>query len=269
MSDPDATHAAKGVLVTGAARGIGLATACRLANDGFRVVGCDLLEPDSDVGFEEFIKTDLTDEADVASCVHAANEATGGLVGAVNNAVVSLLSTCLEATVEEFDAAYHVNVRGGFLVSREVATLLVAAGNGGCLVNLGSVNGERGVARTGLYSSTKAAIASLTRVLAVELAPYGIRCNCVAPSPTSTPRQMAAITQDQVSERVERIPLGRFAEPEEVAAAIAFLFGADARFITGATLPVDGGYLAYGSGLATLPDAHESLDHHGGATMKA
>jgi NAD(P)-dependent dehydrogenase (short-subunit alcohol dehydrogenase family) len=243
----------RGVLVTGAARGIGLAAAARLAEDGFKVVGCDLLEPEADVGFEEFINVDLREEAAIAAAVKQASEATGGLAGAVNNAVVSLLAPTLEASVEELDLALSVNIRGTFLVSREVARELVDAGRGGCLVNLGSVNGERGVARTGLYSSTKAAISSLTRVMAVELAPHRVRCNCVAPSPTATQRQMAALTDAQVDERVAKIPLGRFAEPEEVAGAVSFLFSESARFVTGILLPVDGGYLAYGSGLDSNP----------------
>jgi NAD(P)-dependent dehydrogenase (short-subunit alcohol dehydrogenase family) len=220
-----------------------------LKQDGFRVVGCDVLDPESDVGFEQFVKVDLRDEEAIAACVETAEAATGGLAGVVSNAVVSLLSPLLEASVEDLDASYAVNIRGTFLVTREVARRLVAADRGGCLVTLGSVNGERGVARTGLYSSTKAAIASLTRVMAVELAPHRIRCNCVAPSPTSTLRQMAALSDEQVDERVAKIPLGRFAEPEEIADTIGFLFSDGARFVTGVTFPVDGGYLAYGSGL--------------------
>lgn len=249
MGEPGKELESRGVLITGAARGIGLAAAARLARDGFGVVGCDVLEPEEDVGFTDFIEIDLREEEAVAAAVRRASEATGGLVGAVNNAVVSLLAPALEASAEELDLALAVNIKGTFLVSREVGRELVEAGRGGCLVNLGSVNGERGVARTGLYSSTKAAIASLTRVMAVELAPHGIRCNCVAPSPTATRRQMEALTDAQVDERVAKIPLGRFAEPEEVAGAVGFLFSDSARFITGITLPVDGGYLAYGSGL--------------------
>lgn len=247
--DDVSANAIGGVLVTGAARGIGLAAAAGLCRDGFKVIGCDLLDPEEDVGFADFIKADLREEEAVGSCVRAADESTGGLVGVVNNAVVSLLSPLLDASLEELEAALSVNIRGTFLVSREVGRVLVERGEGGCIVNLGSVNGERGVARTGLYSSTKAAIASLTRVLSVELAPHGIRCNCVAPSPTATHRQMAALTDEQVDERVAKIPLGRFAEPEEIAGPISFLFSPAARFVTGVTLPVDGGYLAYGSGL--------------------
>jgi NAD(P)-dependent dehydrogenase (short-subunit alcohol dehydrogenase family) len=250
-----------GILITGAARGIGLAAADRLAKDGFKVVGCDLLEPEEDVGFSDFIEIDLRDEGAIAGAVKSADETTGGLVGAVNNAVVSLLATTLEATSDELDRALSVNIKGTFLVSREVARILVDRGRGGCLVNLGSVNGERGVSRTGLYSSTKSAISSLTRVMAVELAPYGIRCNCVAPSPTATRRQMGALTDEQVEERVAKIPLGRFAEPEEVAGGIGYLFSEGARFVTGILLPVDGGYLAYGSGLDPSTSEAASRDN--------
>jgi 3-oxoacyl-[acyl-carrier protein] reductase len=237
------------VVVTGAAQGIGLETARWLTRDGYRVVGLDIKEPEAPDVFERFVNVDLRSEEAIQESLARLHQDLGSPYGLVNNAVVAPLGQFLEADVGDLDAAYSVNIRGAFLTAREVARSMVASGSQGSIVNLASVNGERGVAGTMIYSITKGALITFTRCLAVELAPHGIRCNAVAPAPTATPRQMAAFSEEQIAERISRIPQGRLADPVNVAHAIAYLLGSQASFITGVVLPVDGGYLAYGSGL--------------------
>lgn len=234
------------VLITGAARGIGLETARRLAADGFRVAGFDLLEPEEPELFARFFVDDLRDLAAVRSAVDELTRTFDGIDGLVNNAAVAPVALFLEARLEDLDAAYAVNVRALFAISQLVARAMTAKG-GGSIVNLASVNAERGVAGTSIYSTTKGSVAALTRTLAMELAPHGIRCNAVAPSPTGTRRVLESLSSEQLDVRVRRIPMGRLANPQEVADAVSFLLSPRAAFLTGITLPVDGGYLAYGS----------------------
>nr|WP_237684564.1 SDR family oxidoreductase [Microbacterium atlanticum] len=238
--------------MTGAARGIGLEICAALARDGFRVTGLDLLPPERDVDFEGFRILDVTDASAVETTVQEVAASEAGLFGVVNNAILSsnyMDGPLADASMETYDTSFAVNVRAHYSLMRAAARSLQKSDHGGCIVSISSVNAMRGVANTGIYSATKAALVALTQTFAVELAPHGIRCNSVAPAATATHRQMTALTSDEISERLARIPLARFAEPSEIADAVAFLFSDSARFITGITLPVDGGYLAYGSGL--------------------
>jgi 3-oxoacyl-[acyl-carrier protein] reductase len=235
------------VIVTGAARGIGLETARVLSDDGFRIVGFDVLGAEDEAPFARFVEGDLRDPKQLESLVAETVPSVGSLYGLVNNAVISPIAPFLEAPLEDLDASYSVNVRALFAMTQVVARTLVSAGAGGSIVNLASVNAERGASGTSVYSLTKGAVAALTRTVAVELAPHRIRCNAVAPSPTATRRVVEGLTQEQKDVRIRRIPLGRLAEPHEIASAIAFLLSDRAEFITGTTLAADGGYLAYGS----------------------
>lgn len=234
------------VLVTGAARGIGLATSRRLQEDGFRVVGFDILAPEDAGPFERFHNQDLSDGDRIQAAVNATIDEFGGLHGLVNNAAVSLVGPFLEADMADLDTAYSINVRAVFAFSQIAARAMIPAG-GGAIVNLASINAARGVIGTSIYSTTKGAVATLTRCLAIELAPHGIRCNAVAPAPTGTRRVFELLRPEQIDARVRRIPLGRLAEPDEIADGVAFLLSDRARFLTGVVMPIDGGYLAYGS----------------------
>jgi NAD(P)-dependent dehydrogenase (short-subunit alcohol dehydrogenase family) len=237
----------RAVIVTGSARGIGLETAHTLKAGGFAVIGLDVLPAEDAGAFETFVQGDLREQAEVRKVVQDAVATFGALHGLVNNAVVSPVAPFLEASLDDLDKAYQVNIRALFLAAQEAARAMVEGEQGGSIVNIASVNAERGVTGTAVYSLTKGAVATLTRTLAVELAPYRIRCNAVAPSPTGTRRVLEGLSEEQIDVRVKRIPWGRLGEPSEIAKGIAFLLSDEASFVTGITLPVDGGYLAYGS----------------------
>jgi 3-oxoacyl-[acyl-carrier protein] reductase len=241
------TAAARGVLITGAARGIGLVTAQRLTHDGFAVVGADVLPPEDRADFADFVEADLREDESVQAAVDRTVASCGRIDALVNNAAITPIGPFTEAPLDDLDAAYAVNVRALFAITQAAVRAMRAQGGGGAIVNLASVNAERGVRGTSVYSLTKGAVDALTRCLAVELAEDGIRCNSVAPAPTGTRRVRELLNEEQIAARESRIPVGRLGEPEDVANAIAFLLAPESAFLTGVTLPVDGGYLAYGS----------------------
>ena len=159
----------------------------------------------------------------------------------VNNAGVSRTGAFLDVTVAEWREVMAADVESIVLVTQAALPYLLE--RGGSVVNVASVAGLGGDPGMTIYNTAKGAVVNLTRSLAVELAPRGVRVNAVAPSLTSTDAT-ADIPADDVAEFVRRIPMGRAAEPAEVADVIAFLAGSDARFVTGVILPVDGGLRA-------------------------
>jgi NAD(P)-dependent dehydrogenase (short-subunit alcohol dehydrogenase family) len=248
----------KTALVTGAGTGIGEATAILFAEEGADVVATDL---DLD-GAEQTaaavrsrgrralgLAADIADPSQVPDMVDKAIGAFGGIDILVNNAGVGKVPVpTLELDdMEAWDRVMAINVRGVFQCSQHVARWMKDHG-GGRIVNIGSQTGIAGAPNINAYGPSKAAVINMTRSLAVEWAKYKINVNCVAPCWTRTARLEAAIAKGIVSleEIQKRSPMGRPAEPEEVARAILFLASDDAGFITGVTLPVDGGWLAYG-----------------------
>lgn len=236
----------RAVLVTGSARGIGLETSRMLAAAGWQVVGLDVLGPEDDSCFESFYRADLSNVRETESVVKEILQRSAPVYGLVNNAAVAPVGSFLDSSVGTLDDALAINVRSMFVVTRLAAQRMVAAG-GGSIVNLASVNAARGVTRTVTYSVTKGAVVAFTRAVAVELASEGVRCNAVAPAPTSTRRVLEVLSDEDIAARTARIPMGRLGRPADMAAAVKFLLSDDASFITGTVLPVDGGYLAYGS----------------------
>lgn len=234
------------VLVTGAARGIGLEVARLLAARDWTVVGADIIEPEEPGLFARFSSCDLREESEVLACVDEVLTEHGRLDGLVNNAVLTNVGPFVDVPVVDLDAAYAVNIRGLFLMAQAGARAMLRNG-GGSIVNLSSVNAERGVRGTAVYSATKGAVAALTRTIAVELADQGVRCNAVAPAPTGTRKILALLSEEQLATRRARIPVGRLGAPEEIAAAIVWLLSPESSFVTGITLAADGGYTAYGS----------------------
>jgi NAD(P)-dependent dehydrogenase (short-subunit alcohol dehydrogenase family) len=225
----------KNAVVTGAARGIGKATADLLAARGATVFRLDLEAGGQVIGL------DVADEG----AVEAAFAGIGGVDILVNNAGIAVRKPALEITREEWDRVQAVNVTGLFLCSRVAARSMKARG-GGAIVNLASIMGfSGGLFPNPAYQASKGAVVNLTRALALEFAPFDIRVNAVAPTFVRTDLTVPVFSNPEVLKKVmEHTPLGRLPEVEDIAAAIAFLAGPAARCITGVTLPVDSGYLA-------------------------
>jgi 3alpha(or 20beta)-hydroxysteroid dehydrogenase len=234
-------------IVTGAARGIGLATARRLAAQGMRIVAFDL----PDAPFDEVadvaavVRGDVTSDTDWAGAVAAAGE---GLHLVFNNAgIAGPIGPLLDYSLDAFDRVMAVNVRGVFLGIQHGGRAM--RNTGGCIVNTSSISGLGGGRFIIAYNASKHAVIGLTRAAAKELATFNIRVNAVCPSPTDTDMIRQAEARFDGQEAAQRaltagVPLGRYGKPEEVAALVAFLASEDAAFITGVALPIDGGVTA-------------------------
>jgi len=243
----------RGVLVSGGSRGIGLATARRFLEEGSRVfvAGLDADEVRSAVdglgslGVVDGEAFDVADDTDVDRLVEAAHGALDGIDVLINNAGIAFMRPFLELEIERWDRMLDVNLRGQFLVAQRVARAMVSRGRGGAIVNMASTNALGGEAGYAHYDASKGGVAMLTRTMAIELAPHGIRVNALCPGKIATPLQEGAEDQSYVERFLrERVPLARSGTPDEVAAAYAFLASDDASYITGTLLVVDGGQLA-------------------------
>jgi len=229
----------KTALVTGAARGIGKATAALLETAGAKVARIDI-EPG-----EGIIVADVSDEAAVERGIGAAVQALGGLDVLVNNAGIAVRKTAFDITSEDWDRVLGVNLRGLFICSRIAARAMKERG-GGAIVNLASIMGfSGGLFPNPAYQASKGAVVNLTRALALELAPHAIRVNAVAPTFVRTDLTVPIFRNPELLKVVMgHTPLGVLPEVGDIAAAILFLASPAARCITGVTLPVDSGYLA-------------------------
>jgi NAD(P)-dependent dehydrogenase (short-subunit alcohol dehydrogenase family) len=245
--------AGKIALVTGASRGIGEATARLLAARGAHVIVSSRRQESVDAvaasiveagGRASAIACHVGDEAAVDALFERVGEAHGRLDVLVNNAATNPhFGHIAETPLAMVDKTVAVNLRGYFQASQRGAVLM-KAGGGGAIVNVSSVNGERPGPMQGIYSVTKAAVISMTRAFAKECAAWGVRVNAVLPGLTDT-KFAAALTQSErmLNMILPLIPLGRVAQPAEIAPAIAFLASDAASYVTGACLPVDGGLL--------------------------
>jgi NAD(P)-dependent dehydrogenase (short-subunit alcohol dehydrogenase family) len=225
----------KVAVVTGAARGIGKATADLFASRGATVARLDLQAGES------LLPCDVTDEKSVDRVFAQ----VGRIDILVNNAGIALRKNSFDITREEWDEVLSVNLTGLFLCSRAAARSMKEHG-GGAIVNLASIMGfSGGLYPNPSYQASKGAVVNLTRALALEFAPHRIRVNAVAPTWVRTELTTAIFSDPEMMANVMRhTPLGVLPEVEDIAQAIAFLAGPAARCITGATLPVDSGYLA-------------------------
>ena len=241
-------------LVTGAARGLGRATALALAQAGAdvalglrdRATGAELAAAIEALGRRALpLQMDVTRRAEVTAAVAEAVRALGRIDILVNNAGIGPPNPAEAVTEADFDATLAVNLKGTFFVSQEVGRAMIAAGRGGRIINLSSQAGFVALPTESVYCMTKAAIAHLTKCLAVEWARHGINVNAVAPTFIRTPGT-AKWLEDEAFRRdlLARIPLGRVGEPGDVAGTIVFLASPAAAMITGATLLVDGGWTA-------------------------
>ena len=239
------------VLVTGGVSGIGRATADRLVEEGARVA---IVDVDSDgiegavgeLGEERAlgVTADVSQEEQVTAAFAAAREHFGRVDAVHNNAGIEGTPTPLvDASIEEFDRVVSVNLRGAFLVLREMLRTAAAQGGPAWIVNTASGTGVHAVPGLAAYSATKAGVISLTRVAAVEAAPTGVRVNAVVPGPIDTPL-LANLPEDVRAGAAASLPIGRIGVPEEVAAAVVWLLSDESPFVTGAFFAVDGGETA-------------------------
>jgi len=243
----------KGVLVSGASRGIGEAAVRRFLDEGCRVFLCarhadgvaEAVEALRPLGEVDGMACDVSVHEDVERLVESADTFLGGIDILANNAGVAWQEPFLEITLEHWDQILDINLRGMFLVAQAAAVRMVARGRGGAIVNMSSTNAFEGEAGYTHYNASKGAISMLTRTMAAELGPHGIRVNALCPGKIFTPLQGEA-EDPEYTRRYERekIPLGRSGTVEEVAAAYAFLASDEATFITGELLVIDGGQLA-------------------------
>ena len=246
----------KTAIVTGAASGIGLAIAERFARDGMRVVIADvdtekgaLAERDlGRIGEVRFVKTDVARKLDVHNLVAAAIDAFGEIDVLVNNAGIVHGADFLDLREEDFDRVMGVNLKGAFLAGQAVAQVMVdkvkAGGSPGSIVNMSSINAVFAIANQVPYSISKGGVSQLTKVMALSLAPYGIRVNAIGPGSIITD-MLASVNSDPAARTrvLSRTPIGRVGEPSEIAAIAAFLASPEASYITGQTIYADGGRL--------------------------
>ena len=248
-------------LVTGAADGIGWATARAFAEAGYRVVLADLRAEAAasralELGPDHLgLGCDVAAEADVVRLLAEVRDRCGGLDAVVNNAGIgSPHVPTVEQSAEAFERVLRIHLSGTFLVSREAYKLL--AHHGGAIVNISSIAGLGGLPRRNAYGAAKAGIAAMTRSMACEWAASSVRVNAVAPGyvETALVRQLASEGSVDTAKLRRRIPMGRLAQPKEIAAAIVFLCSPAASYITGTVLSVDGGWMAFSdAGDASAP----------------
>ena len=256
--------AGKAAIVTGAAKGIGLACARRFAAEGACVALADV---DASAGEAEakrlreqgatafFLASDVTKREALARLVERAVAEFGRLDIMLNNAGIAPTAPLLDMADELFDKVLATNLRSAFIGTQLAARQMVAAGRGGVIINMSSVNALLAIPGLAAYACSKGALNQLTKVAAIELAAHRIRVVAVGPGTILTDLAKQAVMGDDAARRkiLSRTPLGRAGEPEEVAAVAAFLASDDASYITGQTIYPDGGRLALNY-TAPVPD---------------
>lgn len=247
----------KVAIITGAAQGIGLGIAKVFAREGASVV---LSDRHAERGREalaafktadlkgEFIAADVTLEEDVRNLIEQTIARWERLDIVVNNAGICVVKSAEESTVEDWDEVMAVNVRSIFLTAK-YAVPHMRQGGGGCILNVASISSFVGQQNTPAYCASKGAVLMLTKSLAVDYGPDRIRVNCICPGITDTPMLRYHVGQggeaeERIAQRLGRVPMGEMLYPEDMGKAAAFLCSDEASGITGASLVVDGGYIA-------------------------
>ena len=247
----------KNAIVTGGAGGIGRATSLAFAAEGAQVAVVDLNVEAAEAVAEEIraaggtalaIGADVSSEADIERVVATVVDGFGGVDVVFNNAGIIRRTTAVETTVEEWDRVFGVNVRAIFLMCKHVVPVMAANG-GGSIVNTGSGWGLKGGGQAISYCASKGAVVNMTRALAIDHGPQGIRVNSVNPGDVDTGMlrdEARQLGQDQagfLAEAAER-PLNRMGQPSEIAAAVVWLASDESSYVTGSALVVDGGGIA-------------------------
>jgi meso-butanediol dehydrogenase/(S,S)-butanediol dehydrogenase/diacetyl reductase len=251
----------KVVLVTGSGMGIGAAIAELCAAEGAHVVAADV-DPEAGLRTSQRIAAasgsaisvvcDVARADQVQRAVETTVQTYGGIDVLINNAGISLDGTVLDTAEDDWDRVIAVNLKGVYLCSKYAVPHIVNRG-GGAVVNIASVAGLAGLRRGAAYNASKAGVVMLTKNMALDLAPHGIRVNCVCPGATVTPMYEASIARAGDAETVRRNmtllrPLGRLGEARETAQAVLFLMSDESSYITGTVVVVDGGVMAQFAG---------------------
>ncbi|YBV93951.1 SDR family oxidoreductase (plasmid) [Phyllobacteriaceae bacterium JZ32] len=234
-------------IVTGAARGIGRATAVTLRGRGALVVATDISDTVHELSSDSIatLTGDIAIEETARRSVALAMEKFGGLDILVNNAGRTMNRPLIEMGVEDWDAVMSVNARGTFLHAREAVRAMIA-GDGGVIVNVASIVAQVAMKDTAVYAASKGAIAQLTKVIAVEYADRGVRANAVAPGVIETDILEGIVPDSRatLASYGPAHPLSRVGQPQDIAEVIAFLASPASSFMTGSLVTVDGGFTA-------------------------
>lgn len=237
--------------ITGGGGGIGRAIALLLGKKGISIAVADLNEKAARTVADEIqreggaslgVRVDVTQKTDITEAVHQANDRLGGVDILVNCAGVYSQTLVVEMTEEEWDRVININLKGTFLTSQAVIPIMQRK-RFGKIVNISSSHGFKGGAKTAHYSASKAGVIVFTKSLALELAPYGINVNAVAPGIIDTEMPRRLLDEKYISTRARGNPLGRLGTPQDVADAVLFLVSEESSYITGQTLYVNGGDL--------------------------
>ncbi len=241
----------KVAFVTGSSRGIGRAVARELAAQGYAVginyiqaadQAAQLVEELTAAGYQaKAVQADVADRQAITSAIRAVEAEFGPVTLLVNNAGISQQHLFQDVTDEFWHRVFSVNVDGAFHTIQAVLPHMIREKTG-CIINISSIWGQRGASCEVTYSSTKAALIGLTRSLAMELAPSGIRVNCVAPGVINTD-MVKVLGEETLQQLAEETPLGRLGTAEDIAATVAFLADERASFITGQVITSDGGFI--------------------------
>ncbi|CAN5277968.1 SDR family oxidoreductase [soil metagenome] len=239
----------KRVVITGGARGIGAAIASRFTVEGAHVSILDrLVEEGSrladDLG-ARFYPVDLSDPGATASVTGLAIDDLGGIDVLVNSAGILRFGALLDVTVESWDEVFAINTRAMLSTMQVAARSMIAAGNGGRIINLASMAAKKGGAGEGAYAASKSAVVALTRVAALEWGCHQINVNAICPGYVLTDMGASTRTEQDIRTWSSYSPLGRLGEPEDVAATASFLASPDASYLTGQTINVTGGMVMH------------------------
>jgi glucose 1-dehydrogenase len=237
-------------IVTGGARGIGQASAIELAQSGCHIAICDLLDCSATVAAVEnagrkalAFTSSVADRSAMELMFQTVEQQLGGVDVLVNNAAINIRKPLVDLEISDVEKVWAVSLWGVFHCSQLAARQMIKHQRGGSIIMISSVHATFGYKRSTSYNAAKAAVNHMAKTWAAELAPDRIRVNSIEPGWTDTPGERNFYTEEEIKEAGSQLPLGRLAEPAELARAVRFLASSDASYITGSILRVDGGFV--------------------------